>query len=361
MKFFIEPRSLGVGLLVGAAAGSLTVVECIRRDLIPHKILKLKRPPELIEAKPVTPVKTELLHPALKYGAPHAGSGNHSIRFFDGFVAAFDSRTRNPSWVLEHLYWYDDPPEPATRSKSQFFEDEEIETRFRNRLEDFQGSGYDRGHLAPAANHKKSQKAMNETFTLTNISPQVGRGFNQDYWARFEKFTRDLVKLSSAVFIVTGPLWMPTKQKSGQYVMNYPMIGKPPALVSVPTHFYKVILVEPKDHGDCAVGAFVMPNQSIPADMPLTRFAVPLTDLEAATGLSFFPTYLSEDRKESVDRGSLVWRSIGKAIYGKSNVHLLQTLEESEENKSHKEPPVREKHSSSIIEGKKAGHRSYTS
>lgn len=46
-------------------------------------------------------------------------------------------------------------------------EDAKIEERFRNRLEDFEDCGYDRGHLAPAANHKKSQKAMNETFTLT--------------------------------------------------------------------------------------------------------------------------------------------------------------------------------------------------
>ena len=56
------------------------------------------------------------------------------------------------------------------------------------------GSGYDRGHLAPAADHKGSQKAMNSTFNLSNISPQVGEGFNRDYWARFEKFVKDTTK-----------------------------------------------------------------------------------------------------------------------------------------------------------------------
>ena len=36
-------------------------------------------------------------------GLPTPGFGLQSLRIFDGFVAAFDTRTRNPSWVLEHL------------------------------------------------------------------------------------------------------------------------------------------------------------------------------------------------------------------------------------------------------------------
>lgn len=48
-----------------------------------------------------------------------------------------------------------------------------IPTRFRSKLSDFHGSGYDRGHMAPAMNHKSSQKDMNDTFFLTNMSPQV--------------------------------------------------------------------------------------------------------------------------------------------------------------------------------------------
>ena len=51
-----------------------------------------------------------------------------------------------------------------------------IERRFRSKLGDFRGSGYDRGHHAPAANHKGSQRAMDDTFTLTNASPQARRG-----------------------------------------------------------------------------------------------------------------------------------------------------------------------------------------
>lgn len=81
---------------------------------------------------------------------------------------------------------------------------------------------------------------MDETFVLSNISPQVGKGFNRDYWARLEKFVRDLTRISSDVYVVTGPLWMPTATKDGQLAVQYPVIGAPPATVSVPTHFFKV-------------------------------------------------------------------------------------------------------------------------
>ena len=65
--------------------------------------------------------------------------------------------------------------------------------------------------------------------------------------------------------------------------------GKPPRLVSVPTHFYKVVLSESKARlpfasPKVAVGAFVMPNNQIQPDMPLTAFAVPLEMLEDVAG-----------------------------------------------------------------------------
>jgi endonuclease G len=85
---------------------------------------------------------------------------------------------------------------------------------------------------APAANHKASAETMLETFALSNISPQVGRGFNRDYWARFERFVHLLTRSCSDVFIVTGPLYLPTRTPAG-YVLQHPMIG---AAVAVAPH-----------------------------------------------------------------------------------------------------------------------------
>lgn len=61
--------------------------------------------------------------------------------------------------------------------------------------------------------------------------------------------------------------------------------GEPPSLISVPTHFYKVILSERKG-GRTGVGAFVMPNEQIDPSTPLVQFATPINDLECAAGTS---------------------------------------------------------------------------
>jgi endonuclease G len=44
---------------------------------------------------------------------------------------------------------------------------------------------------------------------------QVGGGFNRDYWARFEKFVKDVVKKSDDVYVVTGPVFAPQVTPQG--------------------------------------------------------------------------------------------------------------------------------------------------
>ena len=97
------------------------------------------------------------------------------MRAFDGFVASYDPRLRNPRWVLERIT-RDSFKGDGDRINVQFMEDGSIEERFRARLSDYKASGYDKGHLAPAANHKGSQQSVVDTFNLTNIAPQVSSG-----------------------------------------------------------------------------------------------------------------------------------------------------------------------------------------
>uniref|UniRef100_A0A915D1T1 60S ribosomal export protein NMD3 n=1 Tax=Ditylenchus dipsaci TaxID=166011 RepID=A0A915D1T1_9BILA len=65
---------------------------------------------------------------------------------------------------------------------------------------------YYRGHLAAAGNHRKSRNSIDQTFFLTNMSPQVGRGFNRDKWNDVEIHVRRLAKKNRNVYICTGPL-----------------------------------------------------------------------------------------------------------------------------------------------------------
>jgi hypothetical protein len=145
--------------------------------------------------------------------------------------------------------------------------------------------------MAAAAAHKKSQAELDETFVLTNVSPQVGEGFNRHYWARLEKWAKDLTARHNAVYVVTGPLWLPTPATDGSgdvWSMRHGYLGTAPRLVAVPTHFFKVVLAADARGAPVAIQAFVLPNAPIPGGKPLTAFAVPLAALEEAAGLRFF-------------------------------------------------------------------------
>jgi endonuclease G len=120
----------------------------------------------------------------MKYGFP----GLDHIRSFDDYVLSYDRKTRTAHWVFEHLTAEHIKKNDAVdRSKCDFKPDESIHPFFRADNSDYRKSGYDRGHLAAAGNHKRDQKHVEQTFYLSNISPQVGQGFNRDSWNRLER------------------------------------------------------------------------------------------------------------------------------------------------------------------------------
>jgi len=169
---------------------------------------------------------------------------------------------------------------------------------FRAKLKDYFRSGYDRGHQVPAADAKWDQQAMDETFYLSNMCPQVGDGFNRDYWAHFEDFCRRLTKSYPSVRIITGPLYLPKQGADGKWRVEYEVVGSPPN-IAVPTHFYKVILGEDGvTGGKVAVGAFVLPNAVISNRTPLTEFEVPVEVVERASGLQFLEKLEPARRKQ---------------------------------------------------------------
>ncbi|TQS36802.1 hypothetical protein Golomagni_02738 [Golovinomyces magnicellulatus] len=213
-------------------------------------------------------------------------------------TSSFDRRLRNPHWVAEHFTSSSLKNSVADRKISTFREDESIPEKFRGKLKDYARSGYDRGHQVPAADVKWSQDAMNETFYLSNMCPQVGEGFNRDYWSHFEDFCRRLVHHYPSVRVVTGPLYLPKKDTTdGKWRVSYEVIGNPPN-IAVPTHFYKVIFAESgTNNGPVALGAFVLPNSPIPNSKPITDFEVPLETVERASGLEFATLLPLEKRR----------------------------------------------------------------
>ena len=161
---------------------------------------------------------------------------------------------------------------------------------------------------------------MDSTFVLTNMCPQVGEGFNRDYWAHFEEFCRELVYSGKypSVRIVTGPLYLPRKDPTDQrWKVSYEVIGDPPN-VAVPTHFYKVIYGEDavdSPIGRVALGAFVLPNAHIANQKSLLDFEVPLEAVERASGMTFAAKLPLERRKRLCEevRCEILIREFDKA------------------------------------------------
>lgn len=150
---------------------------------------------------------------------------------------------------------------------------------------DYRGSGYDRGHLVPAADMAFSEEAITETFFMSNISPQA-RDFNGGIWKELEELTRDWAKKNKKLYIVTGPVLRdPVKGKIGENK------------VSIPAAFYKVLLdlSEPELKG---IG-FIIPNQV--SYEPLYQYAVSIDAVEERTGINFFPELMTRELEASIE------------------------------------------------------------
>eukprot|EP00297_Palpitomonas_bilix_P012274 CAMPEP_0113879952 /NCGR_PEP_ID=MMETSP0780_2-20120614/7515_1 /TAXON_ID=652834 /ORGANISM="Palpitomonas bilix" /LENGTH=311 /DNA_ID=CAMNT_0000866573 /DNA_START=23 /DNA_END=958 /DNA_ORIENTATION=- /assembly_acc=CAM_ASM_000599 len=280
-RIFHTARRLARSPLFAFAAGGVAATAALgflsnRPELLSSNMLLLDSPRDVAVRPPSSVQKV------LEFGAPSFDE----LKMREGYVAAFDKRTRNPLWAAEYLTEADLKTKLASREDSKFKEDDSVPPLFRAKLADYAGSGFDRGHLVPATDMRKSQSAMDETFLLTNISPQVGKGFNRDYWGRFEEFCRRLTRDFSDVWVISGPLYLPKRESDGKWWVKYQVIGEPPN-VAVPTHFFKVILTKHKNNY-FAIGAFVLPNAVIDDKAQLENFRVPVEFVEKSSGLTFF-------------------------------------------------------------------------
>lgn len=96
---------------------------------------------------------------------------------------------------------------------------------------------------------------------------------------------RKLTKHYPNVYCCTGPLYLPRKESDGKLYVKYQVLGS--NNVAVPTHFYKVVVMETAD-SKLEMEAYVLPNQKIDNETPLTMFQVPPETVERAAGLLFF-------------------------------------------------------------------------
>ena len=187
---------------------------------------------------------------------------------YTGFRVSFNRENGTPNWVGWELLGKETSGE-ASRS-NKFWQDADLEGCPAS--SDYSRSGFDRGHLCPAADQKWSREAMEDCFVMANMAPQ-DHALNTGAWNTLENKERVWAKRDSAIVIVAGPVY--EKGDSQR-------IGR--AGVRVPGAFFKVILA-PYVEKPRAIG-FVFPNMTAPGNM--VNYAMSVREVENLTGFDFF-------------------------------------------------------------------------
>ncbi len=200
-----------------------------------------------------------------------------------GYAVGYNYQTKNADWVAYHVT--KESVNAQFKRSNNFKVDAELPDYAQSTLSDYSKSGYDRGHLAPSAAMDFSQESMQESFLLSNMSPQLP-GFNRVGWRLLEEHVRDLANEYQELYVVTGPIYEGNEASIGDGVV-------------IPSAFYKVIL---DPYYNDAI-AFIVPHQDV-SGSELVNFVTTIDEVEERTNLDFFAN-TSDDVENSME--AMLW------------------------------------------------------
>jgi len=194
------------------------------------------------------------------------------------FSICYDEQSEQAKWVLYELT--SSEVNGSYKRTNDFRVDPNIRTGSAS-LSDYKGSGYDRGHLAPAGDMKWSYQAMSESFYMSNMSPQ-NASFNRGIWRVLESQVRNWANARGEIIVITGA------------VLSNPLHFIGINKVAVPSYYYKVILDTKRQE----VLALILPNQK--GKHQLIQYTVPVDYLEGVTNIDFFP-FLDDNLENKIE------------------------------------------------------------
>ena len=232
--------------------------------------------------------------PELRYGAPSC----ERILFNRHFTVGYSDYFRQAKWSLEIVGRNRELTE--TERLNDFRPDFRIPRQFRASLSDYQGSGYDRGHLVPSADHDASNLENSETFLLSNMSPQAP-DFNRKIWRKLETAVRELDALPNVLetYVISGPVF--------DFVNPMKLIGSEDEVglhIPVPSHFFKSILAEYKN-GSLKLWTFEMENKALEGD--LSDYLISTYEVEQRIGGILWNTIEDRDIHEQKNKAGRMW------------------------------------------------------
>jgi len=207
-----------------------------------------------------------------RYGMPAADQ----IIFNRHYVLGYSYYFRQAKWALEIIN-----SEDVVERSDNFRPDYRIPEMFRVDLQDYSGSGHDRGHLVASADKRSVELENSETFLLSNMSPQKPN-FNRRIWKTLESAVRDLNEQKKILetYVICGPIFYFDKPVK--------FIGKKDnneVAIPIPNAFFKSVLTE-NNRGHLNMWSFILPNKQ--ARQPLEEFQVATTKVEQYAGIQLW-------------------------------------------------------------------------
>lgn len=188
---------------------------------------------------------------------------------FASFAILHSGHFKTPVFVVQRMNRASLQRAASIARTDRFYADARLPSRERAELADYKGSGFSRGHMAPAGD-MDSLNAMAQSFSLANIVPQDQK-HNAGAWAKIEKDTRAYVmRAKGDVFVFTGPVFSASAQRIG------------PGKVAVPTHLFKLVY-DPSTQKSWAHFHQNSPSQSV--GKPISY-----QELSARIGMELLPT-----------------------------------------------------------------------
>lgn len=196
---------------------------------------------------------------------------SEQVKEYTGFIVSFNKDNHTPNYVAWELL-ASEVSGSINRDEYDYWQDPEIEG-CPTRDYAYATSGFQRGHMCPAADQKWSIEAMRDCMVMANMCPQLPE-INEKAWATLEAKERQWAKRDGAIWIIAGPIYYETDTQRIGY-----------SQVRVPTAFFKVFLYN--DPLNPRTIAFVYPNGSAPGNMD--SYAMSVDQLEKELGYDFFP------------------------------------------------------------------------
>jgi len=191
---------------------------------------------------------------------------------YSGYTVQFNPLYHQADWVAYELT--EEEARAHAVNRSNVFR---VDPRIKNisaSNDDYRFSGFDRGHLAPAADMRLLPQLMADSFYYSNIAPQISI-INRGIWSALENQVRGWAERNASLYIISGPIYN-----------DYPVKVFGENNIAIPSAFYKVIL----DYSIPEIKsiAFIIPNNTS-THLTLAQYACSIDTVETATGLDFFP------------------------------------------------------------------------